>query len=113
MRPSFLVALVAELRCLRLAYPGLWWRVTIIALIMCGHGPEVGSVMWKEHPTLRALVKMVTSMRFRFPTVDCDDLDREMMKQKEQEARDEVGTRIGMSIEIVFILPADLTMVVV
>ncbi|KAG7347840.1 DUF3677 domain containing protein [Nitzschia inconspicua] len=74
----------------RLAYAGLWWRVTVIALIICGAAPEkVGSVAWEQHPTLAALIKMVTSDRYRFPTVDCDDAAREEQKRIEQTMRDE------------------------
>lgn len=62
----------------------------MLALIMCGASPgQIGSVAWNEHPTLRALIKMVTSDRYRFPTVDCDDAAREAMKKTEQDMRDE------------------------
>jgi hypothetical protein len=74
----------------RLAYPGLWWRVTMVALIVCASNGNIGCVVWKEHHTLRALMKMLTSMRFRFPTIDCDDESREETKKAEQAARDEV-----------------------
>jgi hypothetical protein len=68
--------------------------VTGLALIMCGSSPgKIGCVAWKEHPTLRALIKMVTSDRYRFPTVDCDDLARDEMKRTEQAMRDEVRGR--------------------
>jgi hypothetical protein len=63
----------------------------MLALVMCGHSPaKIGFVVWQEHPTLRALMKMVTSSRFRFPTVDCDENERTEMKRSEQAARDEV-----------------------
>jgi hypothetical protein len=69
----------------------MWWRVTGLALVMCGASPEhIGAAGWEEHPTLRALIKMVTSDRYRFPTVDCDDIAREEMKKTEQTMRDEV-----------------------
>ena len=61
---------------------------------MCCFSSEIATVVWKESPTLRALVKMVTSVRYRFPTVDCDDTDRDEMKKAEQVARDEVGSGI-------------------
>ena len=74
----------------RLAYPGMWWRVTGLALVMCGASPDrIGEAAWNEHPTLRALIKMVTSNRYRFPTVDCDEASREEMKRTEQTMRDE------------------------
>jgi integrator complex subunit 1 len=77
----------------RLAYPGLWWRVTGLALIICGASPEtVGAMCWDEYPTLKVLMKMVTSDRYWFPTVDCDDTARELQKKTEQEMRDEEGT---------------------
>jgi hypothetical protein len=70
----------------------MWWRVTGLALIMCGSSPnEIGSVAWKEHPTLRTLMKMVTSDRYKFPTVDCDESARDEMKTTEQAMRDEVS----------------------
>jgi hypothetical protein len=66
--------------------------VTSLALILCGSSPEhIGTVAWEEHPTLRALIKMVTSDRYRFPTVDCDDAARDEMKKTEQAMRDEVS----------------------
>lgn len=74
----------------RLAYPGLWWRATGLALIMCGASPStIGQTAWKEHPTLQTLIKMVTSDRYRFPTVDCDDAGREAMRNSEQKKRDD------------------------
>ena len=86
----------------RLAYTGLWWRVTILGLVMCGSNPErIGSVVWKDHPTLCGLIKMVTSTKYRFPTVDCDEVSRERMKQEEQTARDE-ETRVA---ELLFLPP--------
>jgi integrator complex subunit 1 len=72
----------------QLAYPGMWWRVTGLALIICGTAPQdIGAVAWKEHPTLRALIKMVTSDRYRFPTVDCDVTARDEMLKTEQAMR--------------------------
>lgn len=74
----------------KLAFPGMWWRVTGLALIICGTAPnEVGSTVWQEHPTLRALMKMVTSDRYRFPTVDCDPTARDHMLKTEQAMRGE------------------------
>jgi hypothetical protein len=35
---------------------------------------------------------MVTSDRYRFPTVDCDDSARDELKKTEQAMRDEVRT---------------------
>jgi hypothetical protein len=61
---------------------------------MCSRSPEkIGVVLWQEHPTLRALIKMVTSNRFRFPTVDCDEDQRSEMKSAEQAAREKVRKR--------------------
>jgi integrator complex subunit 1 len=78
-------------RAERLAYPGMWWRVTVLALIMCGVSPEhIGAPVWEEHPTLRAMIKMIISSRYRFPTVDCNDADRAEMKKSEQVMREEV-----------------------
>jgi len=75
----------------RIASPGLWWRVTAIALVLCGKSlGQIGSRMWKEHPTLRALMKMAVSNKFRFPTVDCDEENWEMMKKKDYEMREKV-----------------------
>jgi len=62
----------------------------MMALVICGSSGKIGALLWKEHPTLRALMKMVTSTRYRFPTVDCDEIEREDMKKAEQAARDEV-----------------------
>ena len=69
----------------------MWWRVTTLALIMCGASPErIGNEMWTNHPTVQALIKMVTSGRYRFPTVDCDEEQRNEMKATEISIRDEV-----------------------
>ena len=74
----------------RLGYPGMWWRVTGLALIMCGASPNViGAVALQKFPTLKVLIKMITSDRYRFPTVDCDDEAREEQKKIEQAMRDE------------------------
>lgn len=63
----------------------------MLALVMSGFAPEsLGAMMWQEHPTLQALIKMVTSNRYRFPTVDCDECARVEMKAAEQSARDKV-----------------------
>ena len=68
----------------RLAYPDLWWRVTAIALIICGKSPQtVGARCWDELPTLRALIKMTTVEKYRFPTSDCNDTERETIKKKQ------------------------------
>jgi len=73
----------------RLAYPGLWWRVTVIALTICGKSPQtVGAKLWDEHPTLRALVKMTTAEKYRYPTADCNDLEREATKKNENRLRE-------------------------
>jgi len=86
----------------RLAYPGQWWRVTAIGLIMCGGAPEtIGDVLCREHPTIRALVKMVVSGRYRFPTVDCNESTREAMKEGEAILRDK-ESRIA---EMLFLPP--------
>lgn len=78
----------------------MWWRVTGLALIMCGSSPKnIGSVAWKEHPTLRTLMKMVTSDRYKFPTVDCDEAARDNMKSTEQSMRDEVSRGFTKSPE--------------
>ena len=68
---------------------------------MCGSSPEcIGATAWNEHPTLRALIKMVTSDRYRFPTVDCDDFARDAMKKTEQSMRDEVGNYVRHLLRI-------------
>jgi hypothetical protein len=62
-----------------------------LSLVLCGSSPSnIGSLIWKEHPTLRSLIKMTTAVRYRFPTVDCDEAARDEMKKSEQAARDEV-----------------------
>lgn len=62
-----------------------------MTLVMCSKSTQkIGSIVWKENPTVRNLIKMIVSKRYRFPTVDCDDRAREEMKQSEQDARDKV-----------------------
>ena len=73
----------------KLAYPGLWWRATSLALAICGtDSTGVGATLWEESSTLRAIIKMSTSGRYRFPTVDCDDDLRDEMKRGEADMRD-------------------------
>ena len=62
--------------------------------MLCGASGKIADVMWNEHPTLRSIMKMVTSSRYRFPTVDCDDAGRDEVKLAEQKARDEVGITV-------------------
>ena len=60
---------------------------------MCGASPEkIGQEMWSAIPTLRALIKMTTSGRYRFPTIDCDEAQFREMKAAEASMRDEVST---------------------
>jgi len=74
----------------RLGYPGIWWRVTGLALIVCGASPSaVGAIALEKFPTLKAMIKMITSDRYRFPTVDSDEAAREEQKGIEQAMRDE------------------------
>ncbi|GAX12642.1 hypothetical protein FisN_13Lh110 [Fistulifera solaris] len=73
----------------RLALPGNWWRATVVSLVFCSASGKIADVMWKEHPTLQSIMKMVTSSKYRFPTVDCDDVGRDKMKSAEQKAREE------------------------
>lgn len=74
-----------------LAHTGLWWRVTVLSLILSSHAPmKIGLVLWNEHPTVRSLLKMVASQRYRFPTVDCDDITRAKTKEDDKAARDSV-----------------------
>ena len=86
----------------RLAHPGIWWRVTMLGLVMCGASPKsIGEVIWNDHPTLRALIKMVTSAKYRFPTVDCDATTKELMKSSESNSR-ELETKVA---ELLFLPP--------
>lgn len=63
----------------------------MLTLIMCGASPDViGLEMWNGNPTIRAVIKMVTSGRYRFPTIDCDEASRSEMKSAEANMRDEV-----------------------
>lgn len=95
----------------KLAYPGLWWRTNVVsppsvhgwrsnrvshlatklALIFCVASPcKIGKTMWEENPTIRALLKMVTSQHFQFPTIDCSADQRQLMKANEKDAREQV-----------------------
>lgn len=72
----------------RLAHPGRWWRVTSLALVLIGASPAgIGVKLCDEIPTLRELTKMVTSGRYRFPTVDCNEAKRDEMKKGESDMR--------------------------
>lgn len=62
----------------RLAHPSSWWYVMAVALVLRGAFPSiVGALLWEPYPTLRTLVNMVVSGRYHFPTVYCDDAERE------------------------------------
>ena len=68
----------------------------MIALVFCVNAPDnIGKLVWREHPTLQAIIKMVTSQRFRFPTVDCNDVEKVNMKKLEYTAREKVRTVSG------------------
>eukprot|EP00571_Detonula_confervacea_P003451 CAMPEP_0172329500 /NCGR_PEP_ID=MMETSP1058-20130122/60916_1 /TAXON_ID=83371 /ORGANISM="Detonula confervacea, Strain CCMP 353" /LENGTH=2101 /DNA_ID=CAMNT_0013046679 /DNA_START=37 /DNA_END=6342 /DNA_ORIENTATION=- len=74
----------------RLAITSLWWRVSSIALILSGVLPEkVGFTMWEEMPTLRALIRMTTSQKYRFPTADCNKTEKERVRHAEERVRQE------------------------
>lgn len=63
----------------------------MIALVFCAYSPDnIGGLVWREHPTLQAIIKMVTSQRFRFPTVDCNDVEKMKMKKLDYAAREQV-----------------------
>ncbi|KAL7535980.1 hypothetical protein ACHAXR_006845, partial [Thalassiosira sp. AJA248-18] len=79
----------------RLAVTSLWWRVSSIALVLSGILPEqVGKAMWEEAPTLRALIRMTTSQKYRFPTADCNEKEKERVRQAEEKVREEVSTNL-------------------
>lgn len=65
-----------------------------MAMILCSRNGKIGEIMWAEHPTLRSLMKMTTTMRYRFPPVDAGDTEREVMKKAEQDARDKVSITV-------------------
>jgi hypothetical protein len=63
----------------------------MLVLVLASKSPsKIGEYVWSEIPTVRSLVKMIVSNRYRFPTVDCDDSARERMKEGEQKSRDKV-----------------------
>jgi DNA-binding transcriptional MocR family regulator len=63
----------------------------MITLIFCARSPStIGALVWREHPTLQAIMKMVTTQRFRFPTVDCDESEALEMKRLDRAAREKV-----------------------
>lgn len=83
----------------------MWWKITFIAIILCGTSPEkVGAEMWKASPTIQALIKMITSGKFRFPTADCDYFEHEEMRTGEYKLREEVSLNhhILMLIDVIF-----------
>jgi hypothetical protein len=67
----------------------------VLVLTMCGASPEqIGLEVWNDYPTLRALIKMVSSGRYRFPTIDCDETSRNEMRTAETTMRDEVSETV-------------------
>ena len=76
----------------RLAHSGLWWRITTIGLVLCGTAPDtLGKLIWDEYPTIRALMKMTIAGKYRFPTTDCNEEEREMMKANDYALRNQVS----------------------
>jgi hypothetical protein len=64
----------------------------MLSLILCSSSTNnIGTVVWNDHPTLKSLMKMITSNRFRFPTIDCDDFEQAKIKADEKAARDMVS----------------------
>jgi integrator complex subunit 1 len=76
-----------EVEGIKIACPGLWWRVMVIALVICGKSTNIADVMWDACPTLHVLMKMIITNRFTFPTVDCDESQRIKMEECEYKAR--------------------------
>ena len=73
----------------RLAVTSLWWRVSCIALVLSGLSPkDVGAELWNQHPTMRALIRMTTSQKYRFPTAECDEAQRDKVKRMEARTRE-------------------------
>lgn len=69
---------------------------------MSGLAPKsIGAYLWKDHPTIRSIVKMITSGRYRFPTVDCDETEHEKMKREENDLRSKVSTLLKYSFQYV------------
>lgn len=52
---------------------------------------KVGAEMWGKCPTIRSLIKMVTSGKFKFPTADCDVLERDRVQSEEDKLKDHVS----------------------
>ena len=42
-------------------------------------------------PTLRALIKMATASQYKFPTVDLDIEEKEMMNRQEKKVKEKVS----------------------
>lgn len=71
----------------------------MIALVFCANSPDnIGLLVWRELPTIQAIIKMVTSQRFRFPTVDCNDVEKINMKKLDYTAREEVRVMSGLFV---------------
>eukprot|EP00581_Thalassiosira_minuscula_P003929 CAMPEP_0183747604 /NCGR_PEP_ID=MMETSP0737-20130205/67347_1 /TAXON_ID=385413 /ORGANISM="Thalassiosira miniscula, Strain CCMP1093" /LENGTH=2129 /DNA_ID=CAMNT_0025983317 /DNA_START=37 /DNA_END=6424 /DNA_ORIENTATION=+ len=74
----------------RLAVTSMWWRVSSIVLVLSGLLPhEIGSTIWDEHPTLAALIRMTTSQKYRFPTADCSETEKERVRRAEETVKEE------------------------
>ena len=86
----------------RLAISSLWWRVSSIALVLSGLLPEeVGAALFEENPTVRALVRMTTAQKYRFPTADCDDAEKERVRLAEERVKE----REANIAELLFVPP--------
>jgi len=95
----------------RLAITSLWWRVSSIALTLSGLLPDkVGSRMWQENPTLRALIRMTTSQKYRFPTADCSNSEKKKVRLAEERMKQEVSTYLYSSFTF-FFLQLELTII--
>ena len=62
---------------------------------MCGSSPEaIAEVVCNEHPTLVGLVKIVTSDRFLFPTVDNSEDIKVKIREAEADLRESVSLQL-------------------
>jgi integrator complex subunit 1 len=100
-KPATRAKIDNEMNLPRLAHSGLWWRVTSVALVLCSLSSDVGVTMWEKHPTLRALIKMTTAQKYRYPTADCDESQYAERKAADKELKE----REAEFVELLFAAP--------
>ena len=63
-------------------------------LVLSGLLPEtIGRIMCSDkNPTIAALMRMTTSQKYRFPTADWSEIDKDRIRQAEKQVKEKEAT---------------------